>query len=263
MLHQQPPKDANFRPVLEKIASTKGSLVTVFGDFACMAACAYAAQTREEEYLSIAGKYDREELNEFAKAMGYMVNEMDDHPFTDVLGPYYCELQSKFTRDAGGEFYTPQEVGRVMAKMSMNIEEVIEADKPVTINDPAAGSAGLVLCLAEEFAKANAVDLMRVTCQDISKIGCDMAYINLTLWGVPSRIIWGDTLRVTVNGQWENIHWHRVGEPLRERVKLFMRAMESLPQQVAEASKPSEAEASGRKVTFKESVDGQQEWTFE
>ena len=90
-----------------------------------------------------------------------------------------------------------------------------------------------------------------------------MAYINLTLWGVPSRIIWGDTLRVTVNQQWENIHWHRVGEPLRERVKLFMRAMESLPQQVAEPPKSDDGINAGREVTFKESVDGQQEWTFD
>jgi type I restriction-modification system DNA methylase subunit len=229
-----------------------------------MAACAYAVQTREEEYLSVAGKYQREELNEFARAMGYLVNEMDDHPFTDVLGPYYCEVQSKFTRDAGGEFYTPQEVARVMAKMSINVKEVIEANKPVTINDPAAGSAGLILSLAEEFAEAKAVDLMRVTCQDISKIGCDMAYINMTLWGIPSRIIWGDTLRATVNKQWENIHWHRVGEPLREQVKYFMRVLETEPPKAA--AKPqqfSETANVGRDVTFKEAINGQQEWTFE
>lgn len=86
MSHRQPPKDENFRLILEKMARTKGSLVSVFGDFTCMAACAFAAQTREPEYLSVAKGYKREELNEFARAMGYLVNEMEDNHFIDVLG---------------------------------------------------------------------------------------------------------------------------------------------------------------------------------
>jgi len=39
--------------------------------------------------------------------------------------------------------------------------------------------------------------------------------------------------------------------------------MESLPQQLAEPKRHIDGEGADRKVTFKASVDGQQEWTFE
>ena len=259
MSDPQPPKETNFRPILESVARTKGSLVSVFSDFACMCACAFAMQAREEEYLEIAGCYNREELNRFSKAMGYMVMEMESKAFTDILGVYYCEVQSKFTRDAHGEFYTPQEVGKLMAKISVNTEAVIETGKPISVNDPASGSGGLVLSVAEEFAKAGAVDLIRATCQDISKTACDMAYINMTLWGIPARIIWGDTLRGSINGQWENVHWHQVGEPLRERFNCFMKMLnaKTMPKEV---KSKSEGE---RDVRFHTNDVGQQEWIFD
>ena len=260
MPDNHPPKDSDFRPILERIARTKGSLVTVFSDFACMAACAYAVQTREEEYLQVAGRYSREELNEFAKAMGCMVLEMESKPFTDLLGVYYCEVQSKFTRDVGGEFYTPQEVGKVMAKISVNAPAAIEVGKPITMNDPASGSGGLILSVAEEFAAAGAVDLIRATCQDISKTACDMAYINTTLWGIPARIIWGDTLRGTTRNQWENIHWHRVAEPLRERVNSMLEVLQTEPKEVnAQSMKRGDAPD----LHCKANGIGQQEWAFE
>ncbi|WP_269540169.1 N-6 DNA methylase [Cerasicoccus fimbriatus] len=173
---------------------------------------------------------------------------------------YYCEVQSKFTRDTGGEFYIPQEIGELMAKITVNAEKVIAEGKPVTICDPASGSGGLILSVAEEFARAKAVDLIRVTCQDISKAACDMAYINMTLWGIPARIIWGDTLRTTVNGQWENIHWHRVGEPLREQLHALMDLMKTEPAKVAPKPKTSAGE---RDVDFRTNDAGQQEWVFE
>lgn len=262
MPSQHPPKESNFRPILENIARTKGSLVSVFSDFVCMAACAYACQTREEEYLEVAGRYQREELNKFAKAMGYMVLEMESKPYTDILGVYYCEVQSKFTRDAGGEFYTPQEIGKLMAKISANAKAVTEAGKPITINDPAAGSGGLILSVAEEFAEAKAVDLIRATCQDISKTGCDMAYINTTLWGIPARIIWGDTLRNPVRGQWENIHWHRVGEPLREQFNSLMEIIKDIPTPMPTKAVET-AVSNERDLRFQTSQTGQQEWLFE
>lgn len=257
----QPAKEENFRAILEGIARTKGSLVSVFSDFACMSACAYAMQTREPEYLSIAKQYTREELNIFANAMGCMVMEMESQPYIDILGPYYCEIQSKFSRDAGGEFYTPQEVGKLMAKISVNAKTVIASGKPITINDPASGSGGLILSVAEEFADAGAVDLMRVTCQDISKTACDMAYINMTLWGIPARVIWGDTLRDTHRGQWENLHWHRVGEPLREQFKrvqgIFEQEHEEEPVRSIEENLDDK-----RDVAIDTNNAGQLEWTF-
>ncbi|MBK1857697.1 hypothetical protein [Cerasicoccus arenae] len=81
----------------------------------------------------------------------------------------------------------------------------------------------------------------------------------MTLWGIPARIIWGDTLRMTFNGQWENIHWHRVGEPLREQVNAFMDIFKATDdRQEAKLSKTDKE----RDIDFRTNSTGQQEWIF-
>ena len=44
------PSDRDFRAVLQGLARTRSSIVTVFADFCVMAACCFAMQTREKEY---------------------------------------------------------------------------------------------------------------------------------------------------------------------------------------------------------------------
>ena len=96
-----------FEKILAPIARRKSSPLEVFRDFVTVAACSLAMQTREEEYLEIAQKYEREELNEIAKALGSLIIEMEEFEFTDILGLYYCEINAKSGRDQRGEFYTP------------------------------------------------------------------------------------------------------------------------------------------------------------
>ena len=50
---------------------------------------------------------------------------MESEPFTDLLGSYYQEINSKATRDGRGEFYTPPEISELMAKITFNAEKVI------------------------------------------------------------------------------------------------------------------------------------------
>jgi len=114
----------------------------------------------------------------------------------------------------------------------------------------------MVLALAEEFARSNAVELLRVTAQDISRVACDMAYVNLCLWGVPAHIIWGDTLRNTVNTSWKNVHWARVGEDQRLVMK---KAFDLVGQGMGE--RQVECIEVGAEVKAPEQ-DVQQQWLF-
>lgn len=246
----------DFRPILEDIARSLNSPFETFSDFACLAACALSCQTREEEYLSVARGYSREHLDLFSQALAFLIDEMEAHPFTDILGPYYIEVGSKFSRDLRGEFYSPKPIGDFMAQVLVDSEAVIEKGRPITVSDPASGSGGLLLSVAERFSKAGAVDLLRVTCQDISKLACDMAYINLTLWGIPARIIHGDTLRNTIERDWRNVHWFRVGEPEREKVQQLSQLLSGafpVAPKVDPAPPPSNCQDDY----------GQQEWVFE
>jgi len=207
--------DETYRTIIERIARTKSSSLTVFADFCRIAACCLAAGSREDEYFETIKPYSKEELSEFSKALGLLIEEMESKPFTDVLGPYYLDVASHSSKQARGEFYTPPEVSKAMAMMLVDVEQVKSEGKPITVNDPACGAGGMLLALAELFAPDN-VALLRVTLQDINPTGIDMSYINMTLWGIPATLICGDTLRMTVNKSWKNIHWHRVGEDQRQ-----------------------------------------------
>jgi len=187
----------NFRKILESISRRKGSILTVFRDFCKMTACSLAAQTREEEYLDIAKRYGKEDLQRLSKALASLVYEMEANPFCDILGTYYMEVGSKSDISARGEFFTPKPVCSAIARMLIDVDNVKQEGRPITVNDPACGSGGIPLAVAECFAPTD-VDLLRITCQDISQLSCDMCYINMTLWGIPAKVIWGDTLRMTV-----------------------------------------------------------------
>lgn len=235
----------DFRGIIEGLARTRSSVTSVFGDFCRMVACALANQTREDEYFQAIKGYSKDDLNQLAKAMAWLINEMEDNPFADVLGTYYTQINSTVTAQARGEFYTPPALSRLLAEMNLEPEKVRAEGKPVTVCDPAGGSGGIILACAEALAPD--VDLMRATLQDIAPVSCDMAYINTSLWGIPAEVILGDTLRGTVTARWVNIHWARVGEEERRRGLRMLDAFKQLtepskPQRVptpAETTKPT------------------------
>lgn len=224
---KQAPRE-DFRKIITELSRKRGGHLEVFQDFCRIVACTLALQTREEEYLIVAKRYDRDELNRFSMALGGLVTEMEEHPFTDILGVYYTEINSTATAKARGEYYTPPGISKVMAQMlfcsggegtGSGVEQAIERGMPITVQDPACGSGGMILSLAELFAPRKAVDLLRMTLIDISPTACDMAYINTTLWGIPAKILQGNALTMKFEKGWKNIHWARVGEDDRLAVK--------------------------------------------
>ncbi len=236
--------DETYRTIIEQIARTKSSTITVFADFCRIAACCFAAGTREDEYFEAIKSYSKDELTQLSKALALLISEMESKPFTDVLGTYYLDIASHSSKQSRGEFYTPPEISKLMAKISVNAESVIEKGKPITVNEPACGAGGMMLTLAEQFAphstgkEKSYVDLLRVTCQDINPVGVDMCYINMTLWGIPATMICGDTLRGTINNSWKNIHWHRVGEDQRQAVENMLDFIKN--PQAEEKEKPAD-----------------------
>lgn len=71
---------------------------------------------------------------------------------TDVLGDAYEYLISNFAAGAGkkaGEFYTPQQISKVLAKIVTNGKQVIKS-----VYDPTCGSGSLLLAIEKE-AKVN------------------------------------------------------------------------------------------------------------
>lgn len=224
----KPVKPPDFRNLIGDIAFKRGAKATSFGDFCRMAACCLAAGTREQEYLEIAERYQASELELFSQALAALVLEMEQKPFEDLLGPYYLEVASKSTQDARGEFYTPESISRLIARMLFDADRFKQENRAVTVCEPACGAGGMVLAIGELMAPHH-VDLLRFTCWDLNPVAADMCFINTTLWGIPAEIVWGDTLRHNIHGSWKNLHWMRVGEDMRRLLANLSTPLKTTP----------------------------------
>lgn len=106
----------------------------------------------------------------------------------DVIGNVYEYLLEKFASGAGkkaGEFYTPGQVSRLLAKL-------LAPKKGNTICDPACGSGSLLIKVGREADDKN----FALFGQESNGTTHALCRMNMFLHGMDSfRIEWGDTLR--------------------------------------------------------------------
>ena len=196
----------DFRKILERLAHRHDTR-RVFDAFVRFAACAVAAQTREAEYLEEVKRWDKAELELFAEALGTLINEMESQPFTDIIGGYYMEFAiSSKSQQWGGEFHTPKNVCDMMAKMTLGDMESMPAEGPIMVCEPACGAGAMILSVGEACSP-EVRRRLRVTAIDINRTACDMAFINTTLWGIPCRVLHGNSLSNEYWAAWSNIHY--------------------------------------------------------
>lgn len=95
----------------------------------------------------------------------------------DVLGDAYEYLIAQFAAGAGkkaGEFYTPQEVSKVLAKLV-----TVGKEKLKTVYDPTCGSGSLLLRVAREVK-----DVGKFYGQELNRTTYNLARMNMILHGV-------------------------------------------------------------------------------
>ena len=226
---------SDFRKILERI-SHRHDTRRVFDAFVRLSACALAAQTREAEYLEEAKRWEKPDLDSFAEAFAALVSQMEARPFEDLIGGYYMEfaLSSK-GQQWNGEFHTPKPICDLMARMTLGDMESLPADGPITVCEPACGAGAMILSVAQA-CPPEVRRRLRVTAMDINRTACDMAFVNTTLWGVPTRVIHGNSLSMECWAAWSNIHYIAPWLPLALRIQ----TPEALEQ--GERPKPAEVE---------------------
>jgi hypothetical protein len=187
----------------------KSDLWSVWSDFVEMAAIAisngvdvWQRVSREERYMAIARRYDSPTLQRIAEAFGALTLELEEG-IDDILGRTFMELElgSKWA----GQFFTPFPVCRMMAEMTLvDIKPMLNERPFITASDPAVGGGAmpLALCAAMKDAGIAYQDRLHVTVQDIDERAAHMAYVQLSLVGVPGIVIVGDTLRMEERARW-------------------------------------------------------------
>ncbi len=120
-------------------------------------------------------------------ATAKMVNDFDyfDENGHDILGDVYEYLIKQFASNAGkkaGEFYTPHEVSKVLAKLvAVNVDLNQES---FSIYDPTMGSGSLLLTVRDEIPNGRQKGRVRFYGQELNTTTYNLARMNLMMHGV-------------------------------------------------------------------------------
>jgi len=96
-----------------------------------------------------------------------------------------------------GQFFTPYHVSKLMAEISIgNVDNLLANRELITLSEPCSGSGGIIIAYAEALRKKgyNYQEKLFVEAIDIDEICFMMTYLQLSLYGIPARVMLGDTL---------------------------------------------------------------------
>lgn len=209
--------------LLEPMARSR-RMHEVFTDFIAMAARAVSNrfdrgnfERREAEYLQIAERYNGEELRRFAQALGALhmglgtagigvhTGDPGEINFRDLLGETYMALD--LGNASAGQFFTPSSVCRLMARLTIDIDAVrqIVASKGfITVHEPAVGGGATIIHYAEVLRDAgfDHTGCMHAVVVDVSDAAVNMAYLQLSLLGIPAVVLHGNSLTMEFRSTW-------------------------------------------------------------
>lgn len=176
----------------------------VFSDFITLAASELdMARIRTPENIErsreICAKYSESDISNMHELFGLMICALEAK-FHDFLGAIFMELE--LGDDMNGQYFTPYNVQSLLARLLMpDFDETIRREGFVTVSDPASGAAGMIVAYAEVLLEAgyNPSEQMFGSCIDIDPIAADMAFIQLSLLGIPAEVVTGNALTMQLN----------------------------------------------------------------
>ena len=112
--------------------------------------------------------------------------------------------------------FTPDDICRLMAEMVIPFDQLSDQREPIVINEPACGSGTMVIGALWALKQKN-LDYRKkcfFVARDIDIRCVWMAYIQLSLYGIPAVVIHGNTLTME---EWSRWYTPCAGIPYYER----------------------------------------------
>ena len=152
--------------------------VTVFKDFLTLCTCSlaqpiYRSEKLEQRYLETVKQYTKEQAEEFSKLLALLVMALEEK-YQDFLGEVHMSLN----------FFEVENSGKLQDK------------ELITLSEPCCGSGAMIIAFAETMRKHNFnyQNQLYVEAIDINDLCFMMTYIQLSLLGIPAKVVLGDTL---------------------------------------------------------------------
>ena len=175
----------------------------VFKDFLTLSAYSlaqpfYRSEEIELKYKYISNKYTKEQAEEFPKLLAFLVSALEEQ-HQDFLGEVFMQLN--LGNAVNGQYFTPYRVSKMMSKMTCVHVKKYAGSDIMTLCEPCCGSGGMIIAFAETLLEQdiNYQQCLYVEATDIDEMCYKMTYIQLSLLGIPAKIIWGDSLSMRYN----------------------------------------------------------------
>jgi type I restriction-modification system DNA methylase subunit len=175
----------------------------VLADFLEMAVCAIrkrtltagpAADAIEQQYMAVVKRNTPEDVRAMPELLGITAHAVQAGG-CDFLGQVVVELELR--NDHMGQFFTPYDVSRMIAEMTLaDAGERIAEKGFITLAEPASGAGGMIIAAADVLEKRG-FDIERqlyVDATDVSPMCFRMTYLQASLRGIPATIRRGNTL---------------------------------------------------------------------
>ena len=179
-----------------KALSYEFSVPQIFGDAIMMSSIAlqnsmHFKQDIEDEYFRIIKAYSKVQLDKLATLHSLTVLALNTHPH-DFLGDVYMQLG--IANSNIGQFYTPSYVCDLMAQLQ--VSQHSSEKLFTTVNDPTCGSGAMLIAHFKHMIEMgrNPQRECWYEGQDISALSAHMCYVQMSLLGMPGRVIIGDSL---------------------------------------------------------------------
>jgi type I restriction-modification system DNA methylase subunit len=177
--------------------------------------------SREAEVVKILKKYHDGDATATMKAFGQMLGCVTmalEERVADFLGQTY--MMAEFGNNDRGQFFTPDCIAQVMAKMTLHdgMDAIIKDRGYITISDPACGG-GVTLIASVAHMKELGYNINKQVCiyaQDIDGKCANMTFIQLALLGVPAVVATGNTLTMEIRRQAFTPMWSMYGFSTKE-----------------------------------------------
>ncbi len=142
-------------------------------------------QEREDRYLEIIKRYNKEEAAQFAEMCAHLTLAFEIDPFQDWLGCIYMELfggQKKL-----GQCFTPIDLCKACAATTIGDDIPHEVR---TLSDECSGGGAMLIAACEHY-HTHGVDYqkyLKIYAGDVDSLCVHMTYIQLSLLGARAEV---------------------------------------------------------------------------
>lgn len=177
------------------------NIATVFKDFLTLSTCSlaqpfYQSPNIEQKYKNTICNYSKEQAEEFSKLLALLISALEEK-HQDFLGKVFSDLN--LGKSDKGQFFTPYHVSKMMSEINISVSgQQLEEKDFITLLEPCSGSGEMIIAYAETLKEKgyNYQHQLYVEAIDIDEICFMMTYIQLSLYGIPAKVLLGDSLAI-------------------------------------------------------------------